>query len=580
MKRNSYLKIVKCFNINPNNKKIISYSLYGIGTVYETKRDFYKGIFVNYELAKTVYPGWIIRIYMPYNEPVEYINNIIKIKDIELILVDTNMCLRAIRYLPNDDPLVDIWISRDLDSIVTCREKAAVDDWLDNYPDKDLHIMTDNSHHYWTIAGGMFGVKRNKNNIVDFMLEFSENKSTNDYAFDCTIAEKFFYKNDNYIQHYGAGKKLENSKPFPPHDIAQCSFVGEIVSIINYYQELDIYYKYFNNCNNYILTYNDIFSYSPWNTNCILKWYNETDFTLTPIKTKTSTCTNSCLKTENSDGIKLMNIGTRVNVLWDNCVYKEAYLKDENTLIIIHDREYQFTRVIEKVSVVIPTFNRFTFLLNTIKSIKEQTYKHIEIIVVNDGSTEKEYYEYNWDGITIIHLEKNTKQLFGFGCSAYVRNKGIEKSSGKYIAFCDDDDIWFPSKIELQLNAMKKTGCKMSSTDGLIGNGIYDSKKTYMKYNEEHYFDILKNIYNNTKMLDNGFPEIWNLDFLKVHNCIICSSVLIEKEILTKINMFINMRPPGEDYNCWLRALEHTDSVYVKDVCFYYDNNHGNGINY
>lgn len=50
----------------------------------------------------------------------------------------------------------------------------------------------------------------------------------------------------------------------------------------------------------------------------------------------------------------------------------------------------------EKVSVIIPTFNRFKYLLNTIKYVKEQTYKNIEIIVVNDCSTEKEYYEYNW----------------------------------------------------------------------------------------------------------------------------------------------------------------------------------------
>lgn len=45
----------------------------------------------------------------------------------------------------------------------------------------------------------------------------------------------------------------------------------------------------------------------------------------------------------------------------------------------------------DKVSVIIPTYNRFKYLLNTIKSIKEQTYLNIEIIVVNDKSTEKEY---------------------------------------------------------------------------------------------------------------------------------------------------------------------------------------------
>jgi teichuronic acid biosynthesis glycosyltransferase TuaG len=65
-----------------------------------------------------------------------------------------------------------------------------------------------------------------------------------------------------------------------------------------------------------------------------------------------------------------------------------------------------------KVSVVIPTFNRFKYLLNTIKSIKKQTHTNIEIIVVNDCSSEKEYYEYNWkdENINIIHLKKIQKK--------------------------------------------------------------------------------------------------------------------------------------------------------------------------
>ena len=51
----------------------------------------------------------------------------------------------------------------------------------------------------------------------------------------------------------------------------------------------------------------------------------------------------------------------------------------------------------EKVSVIIPTFDRFDFLLDAIKSVKSQTYSNIEIIVINDGSTQKEYYEYDFE---------------------------------------------------------------------------------------------------------------------------------------------------------------------------------------
>lgn len=236
------------------------------------------------------------------------------------------------------------------------------------------------------------------------------------------------------------------------------------------------------------------------------------------------------------------------------------------------------------VSVIIPAYNAEDYIYECISSVINQTYKNIEIIVVNDGSDEKEYYEYDWyqNEINIIHLKENTKKIFGTVCQSYVRNKGILISNGNYIAFYDDDDIWFPKKIELQIKAMKKSGCKMSSTDGLIGNGIYDKNIKYLKYNKEYYYNSLQHIYRNkgSKLLDNGFPNIWDLDFLKIHNCIICSSVIIEKKILNKINNFPIIKSPGEDYKCWLKALEHTNNIYLKDILFYYDNQHGYGQNY
>ena len=238
----------------------------------------------------------------------------------------------------------------------------------------------------------------------------------------------------------------------------------------------------------------------------------------------------------------------------------------------------------KKVTVIIPTFNRFKYLLHTIESIKKQTYSNIEIIVVNDCSTQKEYYEYNWkaNNIKIINLDKNSKDIFGFACpGGYQRNFGIKESTGKYIAFCDDDDIWLPKKIELQINAMKKTGCKMSSTDGLIGKGVYNKNVKYKKYNAEHMYKALQKIYKNknSKLLKNGFPKIWTNDLLKIHNCIICSSVLVDKEIIDKAGLFI-VKKYGDDYEYWLRLLKHTNSVYVSDLCFYYDSGHGDGQNY
>ena len=238
----------------------------------------------------------------------------------------------------------------------------------------------------------------------------------------------------------------------------------------------------------------------------------------------------------------------------------------------------------EKVSIIIPTFNRFKYLMNTIKSVKNQTYSNIEIIVINDKSTQQEYYDYDWksNNIIIIHLEQNSKQKFGFACpGGYQRNFGIEKSTGKYIAFCDDDDIWFSKKLELQINAMKKSGCKMSSTDGFIGDGCYIKNKRYLRYNADYYYKAIQNIYrlNNSNLLENGFPKIWTLSFLKINNCMICSSVILDKDIIDKVGKFI-IAKENEDYEYWLRALKYTNSIYINEVCFYYDIGHGDGQNY
>ena len=238
-----------------------------------------------------------------------------------------------------------------------------------------------------------------------------------------------------------------------------------------------------------------------------------------------------------------------------------------------------------KVSTVIPTFNRFKFLLHTIKSIKEQTYKNIEIIVVNDCSTEKEYYDYDWKDVKIIHLKKNSKKNFGYACAGYVRNQGIKAATGNYIAFCDDDDYWLPHKIEMQLEAIKKSKCQMSCTEGLFGTGFYDKNKKYIKYNKIKYFDIIKKKYKNTIFSifferKKDYPQIWNNDFIKIHNCIICSSVLVNKNTLNQINYFKNIKNGREDYDCWLRALKKTNCIYIKKPCVYYDGRHGDGRNY
>ena len=98
------------------------------------------------------------------------------------------------------------------------------------------------------------------------------------------------------------------------------------------------------------------------------------------------------------------------------------------------------TKESDLVSVIIPTYNRFKYILNAIQSVKDQTYQNIEIIVVNDASTQKEYYDYDWsqfgDNFNIIHLKVNSRKKYGkVAGGGDSRNIGMKSASGKYIAF-------------------------------------------------------------------------------------------------------------------------------------------------
>ena len=100
------------------------------------------------------------------------------------------------------------------------------------------------------------------------------------------------------------------------------------------------------------------------------------------------------------------------------------------------------------VSVVITTKNRKDLLLRAIESVKTQTYSNIEVIVVDDASTDgtKDICE-RYDGITYIYISSDESKG-----GNYARNVGIKQSKGVYIAFLDDDDYWDSSKIEKQLS--------------------------------------------------------------------------------------------------------------------------------
>jgi hypothetical protein len=203
-----------------------------------------------------------------------------------------------------------------------------------------MQIMADHDQHRWEVAGGMFGFKNKSQtqSYVDFLLDFSiQIKNNNNYSIDCDIAKEFFLKENNYIQHYGAGKKLQCSKPFPEHAPIASRFVGNIVNINNLFEnlKLDIF--------GFKLADNDLFLYKPWNTKCVVTWYNEKDFIIKPIKTSSSTISESaCFKTENGDGAKMVKSRDSIFIKWDDNCSKRAWVHDTNKIAIVHDSQIHF----------------------------------------------------------------------------------------------------------------------------------------------------------------------------------------------------------------------------------------------
>jgi glycosyltransferase involved in cell wall biosynthesis len=99
-----------------------------------------------------------------------------------------------------------------------------------------------------------------------------------------------------------------------------------------------------------------------------------------------------------------------------------------------------------KVSIIIPTYNRADYLRITLQSIKNQTFHDFEVIVVDDGSPNDEANKVCAEFSFCRYLK-----IENSGGPAKPRNVGIDLAKGQYIAFVDDDDLWFPDKLEKQV---------------------------------------------------------------------------------------------------------------------------------
>lgn len=130
------------------------------------------------------------------------------------------------------------------------------------------------------------------------------------------------------------------------------------------------------------------------------------------------------------------------------------------------------------VSAVITTYNRPSYLQRAVRSVLEQTYDNIELIVVDDHSdthASDVLSELDFTDLTDFQYVRHGQNR---GANA-ARNTGIQLSSGEYIAFLDDDDRWAPKKIERQidvfLNATENVGAVYTGLKKVTGNGVRET---------------------------------------------------------------------------------------------------------
>jgi len=110
------------------------------------------------------------------------------------------------------------------------------------------------------------------------------------------------------------------------------------------------------------------------------------------------------------------------------------------------------------VSIVIPVYNQERFIEDCLISVLNQTYKNLEIVVVDDNSSDNTREKVQkFENVTLLTLKKNSGPSF-------ARNLGVSKSHGQLVAFCDGDDIWKSEKIEAQLKFHLAYGIDLSAT--------------------------------------------------------------------------------------------------------------------
>jgi glycosyltransferase involved in cell wall biosynthesis len=184
------------------------------------------------------------------------------------------------------------------------------------------------------------------------------------------------------------------------------------------------------------------------------------------------------------------------------------------------------------VSVVIPAYNAEHTILKTIQSVQKQTFSNFELIVINDGSTDRT--------LEVLNRIVDTRlKIFSYenGGLPVARNRGIAHATGEFIAFIDADDLWTPEKLELQLAALQQhqeAGVAYSWT------AFIDEKGEILYAQEPTFFE------------GNVYPQLLASNFISSG-----SNILVHRRFIKLAGEFDFSLKSAEDwdYNIRLAAL-------------------------
>lgn len=196
-----------------------------------------------------------------------------------------------------------------------------------------------------------------------------------------------------------------------------------------------------------------------------------------------------------------------------------------------------------RVSVVIPCFNTERFVAATLRAVLAQTGAALEVIVVDDGST---------DGSAAL-VEREFPQVrllrrANAGVAA-ARNAGLQAATSEWVAFCDADDIWLPGKLAAQFQAMAAApGCRMS----------YTAWHVWPSAQPEPEPALLQSLAAQAQDAKWAGATGWLYPELLLDCVVWTSTVLMQRSLLAEIGGFDTGLRIGEDYDLWLRASRVT----------------------